>query len=275
MILSIYFIYSILHIYIILSFPMIISIVNNKGGVGKTTSTQNLGAAFKKFAGARVLFIDLDGQASLTRCFGIQESQVGRNHVGNYLTGELSFDTVAIQTPIGDLLPSSAELNAKEDSIKASPVFPFNLKLLLDKIKKDYEFVMIDCPPTLSGMTRIALIACDIYLVPLQAEYLSYEGLRNFLIYSSELQKISPNTHLGGVFATRYNPKINKKLSNDLVEATKQQLGDKFFKTTIRDNIAVSEAQANGIDIFSYSPDSNGAMDYYNLTKEILDSIKQ
>jgi chromosome partitioning protein len=80
---------------------------------------------------------------------------------------------------------------------------------------------------------------------------------------------------LGGVFATRYNPKINKKLSNDLVEATKQQLGDKFFKTTIRDNIAISEAQANGQDIFTYSPDSNGAMDYYNLTKEILESIKK
>jgi chromosome partitioning protein len=254
---------------------MIISVVNNKGGVGKTTSTQNLGAAFQKFAGARVLFIDLDGQASLTRCFGVQDSQVGKNHVGNYLTGELPFESVVVKTPVGDLLPSSAELTSKEDSIKASPVFPFNLKLLMDKVKKNYDFIMVDCPPTLSGMTRIALIACEIYLVPLQAEFLSYEGLRNFLIYSSELQQISPNTHLGGVFATRYNPKINKKLSNDLVEATKQQLGDKFFNTTIRDNIAISEAQANGKDIFSYSPDSNGAMDYYSLTKEILESFKQ
>ncbi len=264
-----------MHINIIYIDKMIISVVNNKGGVGKTTSTQNLGAAFKKFADARVLFIDLDGQASLTRCFGVQEVQVGRNHVGNYLTGELSFDTIVIQSEIGDLLPSSAELNSKEDSIKASPVFPFNLKLLLDKVKKNYDFIMIDCPPTLSGMTRIALIACDMYLVPLQAEFLSYEGLRNFLIYSAELQQISPQTQLGGVFATRYNPKINKKLSNDLVEATKQQLGDKFFETSIRDNIAISEAQANGKDIFNYAPDSNGAMDYYNLTKEILKSINQ
>ena len=253
---------------------MVISIVNNKGGVGKTTSTQNLGAAFQRFANARVLFIDLDGQASLTRCFGIQELQVGKNHVGNYLSGELPFENVVINTPIGDLLPSAAELIAKEDTIKASPVFPFNLKLLLEKVKKNYEFIMIDCPPTLSGMTRLALIACDMYLVPLQAEYLSYEGLRNFLIYSSELQLISPQTRLGGVFATRYNPKNNKKLSNDIIEATKQQLGDKFFITTIRDNIAISEAQANGKDIFSYSPDSNGAMDYYKLTKEILETVK-
>ena len=252
---------------------MIISVVNNKGGVGKTTSTQNLGAAFKKFANARVLFIDLDGQASLTRCFGVQESQVGKNHVGNYVSGELPFEAIVINTSIGDLLPSAAELNSKEDVIKASPVFPFNLKLLLDKVKKNYDYIMIDCPPTLSGMTRVALIACDIYLVPLQAEFLSYEGLRNFLNYSSELQLISPQTRLGGVFATRYNPRINKKLSNDIIEATKQQLGSSFFTTTIRDNIAISEAQANGKDIFSYSPESNGAMDYYQLTKEILSSI--
>ncbi|PLK44554.1 ParA family protein [Emticicia sp. TH156] len=252
---------------------MTISVVNNKGGVGKTTSTQNLGAAFQKFANARVLFIDLDGQASLTRCFGILETQVGKNHVGNYLSGELPFESVVINTPIGDLLPSAAELNTKEDVIKASPVFPFNLKLLLEKIKKNYDYIMIDCPPTLSGMTRIALIACDLYMVPLQAEYLSYEGLRNFLSYSSELQLISPQTKLGGVFATRYNPRINKKLSNEIIEATKQQLGDSFFSTTIRDNIAISEAQASGQDIFSYAPDSNGAMDYYKLTKEILDSF--
>ncbi len=270
---SIRIICSILRVYNINTYTMIISVVNNKGGVGKTTSTQNLGAAFKKFANARVLFIDLDGQASLTRCFGIQETQVGRNHVGNYLTGELPFETIVIKTDIGDLLPSSAELNSKEDSIKASPVFPFNLKLLMDKVKKNYEFIMIDCPPTLSGMTRIALIACDMYLVPLQAEFLSYEGLRNFLVYSAELQQISPQTQLGGVFATRYNAKINKKLSNDLIEATKLQLGNKFFETSIRDNIAISEAQANGKDIFNYAPNSNGAMDYYNLTKEILKSI--
>jgi chromosome partitioning protein len=253
---------------------MIISVVNNKGGVGKTTSAQNIGAAFHRFADAHVLFIDLDGQASLTRCFGIQDSQVGKNHVGNYLTGEMGFEQVVIETTIGDLLPSSSDLNAKEDGIKAAPVYPFNLRFLLDKVKKNYDFVIIDCPPTLSALTRIALISCDMYLVPLQAEFLSYEGLRNFLIYSKELQQISPQTQLGGVFATRYNPKNNKKLSNDLIESTKEQLGEKFFHTTIRDNIAISEAQANGLDIFTYSPDSNGSHDYYQLTREILHTIK-
>jgi chromosome partitioning protein len=253
---------------------MIISVVNNKGGVGKTTSTQNIGAALQKFAGAKVLFIDLDGQASLTRCFGIQDSQVGSNNAGTFIArDDLAIDMIAKKTEVGDLLPSSSELNHKEDYIKASPLFPFNLKIRLEKYKSQYDYILIDCPPTLSAMTRIALVACDMYLVPLQAEFLSYEGLRNFLNYSKEIQMISPQTQLGGVFATRYNPRINKKLSNDLIEATKQQLGDKFFSTYIRDNISISEAQANGQDIFNYAPESNGAKDYYSLTKELLNSF--
>lgn len=255
---------------------MVISFVNNKGGVGKTTSAQNIGAALHRFAEARVLFIDLDGQASLTRCFGIQESQVGSNNAGTFIArDDVPIEAIIKKTAVGDLLPSSAELNNKEDYIKASPVFPFNLKLRLEKYKSQYDFVIIDCPPTLSAMTRIALVACDMYLVPLQAEFLSYEGLRNFLNYSKEIQLISPQTQLGGVFATRYNPRINKKLSNDLIEATKQQLGDKFFASYIRDNISVSEAQASGTDIFNYAPDSNGAKDYYKLTRELLDSLKK
>lgn len=252
----------------------IISIVNNKGGVGKTTSSQNIGAALAKFAKGRVLFLDLDSQASLTRCFGITEAEVGRNHVGAFMTNELSPEMVIKKVGPGDLMPSSADLNAKEDTLKQSPVFPFNLKISIEKLRGLYDYVIIDCPPTLSSFTRMALIACDYYVVPLQAEFLSYEGLRNFLVYSNEIRQISPNTLLGGVFATRYNPNIKKKLSNDIIEATKEQLKDKFFKTYIRDNVSLSEAQARGLDVFAYSPDSNGAVDYYNLTKEILNIMK-
>jgi chromosome partitioning protein len=252
----------------------IISIVNNKGGVGKTTSSQNIGAALAKFAKARVLFIDLDSQASLTRCFGISEAEVGKNQVGSFLTGEASFENIIRAVGPGFLLPSSADLNAKEDTMKSSPIFPFNLKIMLEKYKDQFDYIIIDCPPTLSSFTRMALIACDFYMVPLQAEFLSYEGLRNFLVYSNEIRQISPTTALGGVFATRYNPNIKKKLSNDIIEATKEQLKDKFMKTNIRDNVSLSEAQARGLDVFAYAPESNGAVDYYNLTKEILKIVK-
>ena len=247
----------------------IISIVNNKGGVGKTTSSQNIAAALHRFAKQKVLLIDLDSQASLTKCFGIMDSSNKKN-CGNFILGDTPFQDVVVSVAGVDVLPSSPFLNSMEDSMKSAAVFPFNLKIALEKIKDQYDYVIIDCPPTLSSLTRIALISCNYYYVPLQAEYLSYEGLRNFLFYSNELRQISPNTTLGGVFATRYNPNIKKKLSNDLIEATRKQLGDMFMNTYIRDNISLSEAQARGTDIFDYAPDSNGAVDYYSLTKEIL-----
>jgi chromosome partitioning protein len=250
----------------------VITIVNNKGGVGKTTSSQNIAAGLAKFANSRVLVIDLDTQASLTKSFGVMHESL-RHNSGSFILNEAPFTEVVHRAATLDLLPASPALATKEDTLKSAPVFPFNLKIALDRIKDQYDFVLIDCPPALSGMTRIALVACDAYFVPLQAEFLSYEGLRNFLQYASEIKMISPNSNLGGVFATRYNPKIRKKISHALVDAAKTQLGGHFMNTFIRDNIALSEAQANGIDIFEYAPESNGAMDYYHLTKEILERL--
>lgn len=250
----------------------IITIVNNKGGVGKTTSAQNIAAGLATFGNSRVLVIDLDTQASLTKSAGIAHETVQYNS-GSFILNEKPFDQIVQRCNGIDVLPASAELANKEDTIKAAPVFPFNLKIALDKIKDRYDFVLIDCPPALSGMTRIALVACDAYFVPLQAEFLSYEGLRNFLQYAGEIKQISPNSSLGGVFATRYNPRIRKKISNALIEAAKSQLNGSFMTTYIRDNIALSEAQSQGMPIFDYAPDSNGAQDYYNLTKEILERM--
>lgn len=250
----------------------VITIVNNKGGVGKTTSVQNIAAGLAKFGNSKVLVIDLDTQASLTKSFGIQHEGLKKT-CGSFILGEYPFDEIVQSAEGIDVLPSSADMLNKEDTIKSAPVFPFNLKLALDKIKDRYDFVVIDCPPALSGMTRIALVACDAYFVPLQAEFLSYEGLRNFLQYASEIKQISPSSQLGGVFATRYNPKMRKKISHALIEAAKSQLGDNFLQTFIRDNISLSEAQAQGTHVFEYAPESNGAIDYYNLTKEILGKL--
>ncbi|MFN8353863.1 MAG: ParA family protein [Spirosomataceae bacterium] len=250
----------------------IITIVNNKGGVGKTTSAQNIAAGLALFGNSKVLAIDLDAQASLTKSCGIQHESIQYNS-GAFILGEKPFGDIVKKSNNFDILPASADLATKEDTIKSAPIFPFNLKIALEKIKGSYDFVIIDCPPALSGMTRIALVACDAYFVPLQAEFLSYEGLRNFLQYASEIKQISPNSTLGGVFATRYNPRIRKKISNALIEAAKSQLNGNFMGTYIRDNIALSEAQSQGIAIFDYAPDSNGAMDYYNLTKEILEKL--
>ena len=247
----------------------VITLINNKGGVGKTTSTQNIGAGLAKFANARVLVIDLDSQANLTKCFGINPDILTKTS-GSFISGESTFAETVLKTDTLHLLPASKKLNILEDNIKASPIFPFNLKIALDKIKDQYDFVLIDCPPALGGMTRIAIVACDAYFVPFQVEFLSYEGLRNLLEFANEIKLISEKVKLGGVFATRFNPATRKRISKDLLEATKTQLQENFMDTNIRDNVSLSEAQANGTDIFNYAPDSNGAQDYYELSKEIL-----
>ena len=247
-----------------------LSFVNNKGGVGKTTSAQNVGVALHRFAKSKVLFIDLDAQASLTRCFGYHNLDFLNADSGSFILNDKTFDEVVVSTDVGDLLPASMGFLATEDRIRASPLFPFNLKIALDKIKYRYDFIIIDCPPSLSTSARIALAASDLYFVPLQAEYLSYEGLRNFLSFANQLATICPNLQLGGVFATRYNPKLRRRLSMDLVKSTKKQLNEQFLDTYIRDNISIPESQASGKDIFCYDPNSNGAIDYFKLTRELI-----
>lgn len=249
-----------------------IAIVNNKGGVGKTTSTQNIGAALSK-AGKKVLLIDLDAQASLSKSFGLNADNPCKGSAAFILGENPPEDCIVFLTETLAIMPTKNELLSKEETIKSSPVFPFNLKLALEKLQAAFDYVLIDCPPALSGLTKIALVSCDFYFVPLQAEFLSYEGLRNFLQFSNEISLISPKVQLGGVFATRYNPKIRKRLSQDLINNAMQQLGEKFLQTYIRDNIALSEAQAMGEHIFDYAPKSNGASDYEQLTREIYTII--
>lgn len=251
----------------------ILTIANNKGGVGKTTSTQNIGAAIATFTNSKVLLIDLDPQANLSKSFGIylqrEEKQVASFLLGN---STLKATVKNYKGSNIDILPTSMELTREEENIKNDPTYPFNLVRALEKNteSKKYDFILIDCPPALSTFTTIALVACDRYYVPLQADYFSYEGLRDFIDYANQIVSINPRIELGGVFANRFNPHIKKNFSKNIIQAIKEQLGSSFLQTYIRDNIALSEAQAKGEHIFDYDIKANGAKDYYELTKEII-----
>ena len=250
-----------------------IAIINNKGGVGKTTTAQNIGAAIATFTAGNkgVLLIDLDPQGSLTKAFGIDLPKDAPT-VGSFILRQATLEQTAITYNASniDILPAARRLFDDEDAIKTSSSFPFNLKKSLKDSIKQYDYVVIDCPPSLSVFTEIALIACDRYYIPLQAEYLSYEGLVEFIHYANEVSRLNSAIGIGGVFATRLNPKANKKFSRELIEYARHQLGDRFLESYIRENSDLYKAQAQGQHIFDYNARSNGALDYHQLTREII-----
>lgn len=263
----------------------VISIFNNKGGVGKTTSAQNIGAALAFYADQRTLIIDLDQQANLTMGFGIQPKEL-LNNSASFILGESSLEETRISYKDSaiDILPASSELRKQEASIKTKG-YPTNLHKALAKISTQYDFVVIDCPPAISPFSDIALVACDQYYVPLQAEYFSYEGLRNLAEYINELrqdpriQEKVPGlkVELGGVFAVGFNPNANKNLNKVIIDSVKEQLGAKVLSTYIRTSVALSEAQAKGLHIFDYECQykrgRKAAEDYHALTEEIFKNM--
>lgn len=248
----------------------IICFASAKGGVGKTSSTQNVGYWFGR-QGYKTLLLDADPQASLTRSFGVPLDKV-RGTLYDLLEGDNPEQLIL--SDVVDLLPATPELFRQAREIQSARFHEFKLAKALNKV--DYDYIFIDCPPALDVFTTMALVACDYYYVPLQAEFLAYEGLANFINYINlEIGEVTEGCQLGGVFPTRYNPKIRTQLRNQMLALAKHQLGEYYFEDCyIRENVAISEAQALGTSVFNHKPESNGASDYERLAKRILEQIK-
>ena len=242
----------------------IIAIANHKGGVGKTTSVASIGAALAK-KGKRVLLIDLDAQQNLTFCFLKDED--AEPNIYEALTGKAELPIKHIK-PNLDLTPSGLGLARAEIDLSTRIAREQILKNLIEPIAENYDYILLDCPPSLGIITTNALTAATDLYIPLTAEALPLKGLTMLDEVVEEVRKtINKRLKLSGVFITRYN----KRKLNDLVEdAIKTKYGSVVFNTKIRENIALAETPLTGTDIYEYSPDSNGAKDYESLTDEIL-----
>lgn len=247
----------------------IISIANHKGGVGKTTTTVNLSAGLNR-NGKKILCIDLDPQANLTQSLGITDFE---SSVYDSLTQ--NSDLVPVNYRDGfDVIPSHINLSGAEVELINEPGREYILKGLLNKIKDYYDFVFIDCPPSLGLLTINAFVASDQLFIPLQAEYLATQGLARLMeVINKVKERINPEFDLGGVILTQFNKRL--VLNKDIAKVIEKHFGPRLYNSTIRENISLAEAPSAGKDIFEYSPTSNGAFDYMQLTKEFIKQMNQ
>lgn len=242
----------------------IVAILNQKGGVGKTTSTINIGAGLA-LLGKKVLLVDFDPQASLTYSLGFEADELAKT-VYEVLTHEATVKEALLQKSGFDFLPAAISLSAFEKEYAAHTNREFILKDILKKLS--YDYIFIDCPPSLGLLTLNALAAAQEVFIPVQAEYLALQGLSQLLETLEVVTlRINPELKIGGILATRFNRrKINKDIIVNLQEAFK----DKVFNTVIRENVNLIEAPSFGLDIFSYNADSMGAEDYKMVCQEII-----
>ncbi len=247
----------------------IIAIANQKGGVGKTTSTINLSAALA-LKGMRVLVVDCDPQGNATSGLGIEKSEI-ENTVYELMIGDCETEQCICESAVTNLkvIPSNVNLAGAEIELIGMNNKEFILKDALSKLKDEYDYIMIDCPPSLNILTVNALAAADAVLITIQCEFYALEGLSQ-LIHTIELVKARLNPGLvidGGVF-TMYDSRTN--LSNQVVENVKNNLEQNIYKTMIPRNVRLAEAPSYGLPICMYDPKSAGAEAYNNLADEIL-----
>lgn len=249
----------------------IISFSNNKGGVGKTTSTVNV-AACLNLLDKKVLVVDLDPQAQSTYHFGISQNRFDQpikidKSVYEVMKGEVPYQETIIDRGGVHVLPSSPDLRGIE--FIAIPAKEFLLRDALENLN-GYDFVLIDCPPSLGVLTLNALCLSGEIFIPLQVQFLPYHGMYNlFEAVEMVRKRLNKKLKITGIIGTMYNAK--KVINNEVIDEIHKRLPGKLFNTLIRENVALQEAPSWGKTIFEYKPGSSGADDYMSLTKEILE----
>ena len=242
--------------------------VNQKGGVGKTTSAINIGA-YLALAGKKTLLVDFDSQGNMTSGVGVDRE---KPTVYDLLAGTAPMATVIRKSVIPGLsvIPASIDLSGAAIELVDQEKREFFLKEVLAPIKANYDFILIDCPPSLGILTLNGLSAADAVLIPLQCEYFALEGLALLLQTVKRVQKtLNPELEIGGIFFTMYDSRT--RLAQDVVQQVTSYFKDKVFTTIIPRNVRLSEAPSHGLPICKYDALCVGARSYQKLAKEVLD----
>lgn len=252
--------------------PKIIAVTNQKGGVGKTTTTINLGASLAR-NGKRVLLLDIDPQGNASTGLGVEKHQ-RRKTVYDLLVGDASPSEAALETSVTNLLivPATTDLSSADINLLSNEKRSFLLRDALRQPSIDdlnLDYILIDCPPSLNILTINALVASDSVLVPLQSEFFALEGLSQLMLTIREVrQTANPDLRIDGIVLTMYDRRNN--LSQQVEVDARSNLGDLVFKTVIPRNVRLSEAPSFALPVVDYDPTSKGAMAYIALAKELV-----
>ena len=251
---------------------MIVSVVNQKGGVGKTTTAVNLTAALTD-AGKRVLLCDFDPQANATSGLGIDKKKIKKS-VYDVIIDDEPVENVIQQTKYGDVLPSGADLAGAAVELLSVPEPNYRLKKALQTVRESYDLILIDCPPSLELLTINALAAADRILVPVQCEYYALEGLADLMTTLRLVKKrINPELDIFGVVLTMFDGRTN--FSTQVAQEVRRHFPGKVFGSVIPRNVRLAEAPSHGLPITVYDRSSRGAHAYRTLADEFIKKLKK
>ena len=248
----------------------VIAVVNQKGGVGKTTTAVNITAALKEL-GLRVMLCDFDPQANATSGLGVEKRKL-KNSVYDVIINDVPTKEAIVLTKYGDILPASADLAGAGVELLQTERPNFRLKEALAQVKDDYDLIFIDCPPSLEMLTLNALAAADGILIPVQCEYFALEGLSDLMTTLRMVKKrINPELEIFSVVLTMFDGRTN--FSNQVAQEVRRHFPGKVCATVIPRNVRLAEAPSHGIPVIAYDKHSRGAVAYREMAQEVKNRL--